>query len=130
MDLFVWGGLERLVYRGVKIRDLDRLKERLQLCWARMSQCQVAKAIKAVPRRLEAYITSLGGRFEHRLQWSLHVMEAMASLGTIILCAVHLKLNEDYVAMKRCQYTLFYFFEICFTQKPDDNYFTAYDNTI
>ena len=67
MDFFVWGELERLVYRGVKIRDLDHLKERLQLCWAQISQRQVAKAIAAVPKRLEACITSRGGRFEHRL---------------------------------------------------------------
>ena len=41
----VWGELdwrERLVYRGVKIQDLDHLKERLRLCWARISQRQLA----------------------------------------------------------------------------------------
>ena len=69
MDFFVWGELQRLVYRGVKIRDLDHLRERLQVCWAKISQRQVIKAIEAFPKRLEACIACGGGRFEHRLDF-------------------------------------------------------------
>ena len=50
------------MYGGVKIQDLDHLKERLRLGWAQISQRRVAKAIQAFSK---AY--SRGDRFEHRL---------------------------------------------------------------
>jgi len=40
MYFFVWGELERLGYRGMKICDLDHLKERLQLCWAQITRAR------------------------------------------------------------------------------------------
>jgi len=43
MYFFVWGELERLGYRGMKIRDLDHLKERLQLCWAQIPRARSPK---------------------------------------------------------------------------------------
>ena len=57
------------MYRGVKIQDLDHLKERLRLRWAQLSQRRVAKAIlQAFSKALEAYIASRGDRFEYRLK--------------------------------------------------------------
>ena len=67
MDFHVWGELERLVYRGVRISTVDELKRRLQECWGQLSQRKFARAVAAVPKRLGACVASEGARFEHRL---------------------------------------------------------------
>ena len=77
---------------GVKIQDIDSLKERLRLCWAHISQHQVAKAIQASTKCLKGCIASRGGRFEHRLQWDMKMMEALVGPGCLV--------RSSHIAMK------------------------------
>ena len=67
LDFFVWSELERMVYRGQRIRTIEELKERLTACWDQLSQRLLARAVGAVPKRLQACVTAHGARFEHML---------------------------------------------------------------
>ena len=51
---------------AVKIQGIDNLKQRLRLCWARISQHRVVKAIQAFTKRLKGCIARRGGHFELR----------------------------------------------------------------
>ena len=48
----IWGALQQLVYRRLRIRDFEHLKEVLQTCWEQIGQDFIDRAIGQLRKRL------------------------------------------------------------------------------
>ena len=61
----IWGKLQQLVYRRRGIRDIEHLKEVLQICWEQIGQDVIDRAIGQFRKRLSLVVATGGGPIEH-----------------------------------------------------------------
>lgn len=65
VDYTVWGVLESMVYENGVPRDIEQLKERINLCWQRFPQQTITSAINQWRRRLQAVVNNHGGHIHN-----------------------------------------------------------------
>lgn len=67
VDYSIWGALSERVYAGIRIRDLEHLRQRLREAWETFPQEAINNAIDQFRTRLNKVIASEGGHIEHLL---------------------------------------------------------------
>ena len=88
------------MYRGQRISTIEELKERLTACWDQLPQRLLARAVGAVPKRLQACVTAHGAWFEHMLGIGMNIGCKDACICSIVCFWVNfyvIKLNLDVV---------------------------------
>ena len=65
VDFCIWGELERRVYKGRRITDLDQLKSALQTEWKKFPQDIITNSIDAYTSRLRKVVQEEVGHIEH-----------------------------------------------------------------
>jgi len=86
----IWGGLQQLVYRRRRIRDVQHLKEVVQTCWQQIGQDVIDCAIGQFRKQLSLVVATCGGHIEQRLT---NVLGATRTLS--YLCFVVEMQNSD-----------------------------------
>lgn len=64
LDYYLWSALERQVYKGGQVKDVEDLKRRIDVAWEQFPQDDLARAIGKWRSRLQAVVAAEGGHIE------------------------------------------------------------------